>query len=75
MNTHDHSTFVRDLRESFKQSSIKMDYFDPERLCRETHNIQNFVCFMKEVVSLYKAIEIAEMMSQQKLEWGENGID
>ena len=75
MNTYYHSEMVRELRDSFKNGCIRMDYFDADRLCRETRNIQNFHNFSREVVSLYKAIELAEMMSQQKLEWALNGID
>ena len=67
VNTHYQSELVGECQKMFNSCSVRLKYFDPDQICRETNDIDNFVAYMCELVELFKTIELAELMSESRL--------
>ena len=67
VNTYYHSEMVRECQKWFNSFSVRLKCFDPVQICRETNDIQNFIEYMCELVELFKTIELAELMSESRL--------
>lgn len=67
VNTRYQSELVRECQKWFSTCCVKLTRFDPDQICRETNNTQNFANYMCQLVELFKTIELAEKMSESRL--------